>query len=243
MSGGMARDPGFDDEDRLPWLESAEEEYREGPPIGRILLAILGILALIAIAVFGYRWLAGGERPGGTGDLIPAPQGDYKIKPDEPGGMKVDGEGDQVFATSAGKSAKGAINTDAVPEAPIAGKTVKPSPTPTDAGTAKVVTAIPPRGGMLKARQPDVALPKITIGGSSALVQLGSFPNESGANAAWAQLSKRFAYLASLGKSVEKAEVNGNTVYRLRVNAGGAGAARELCGRLKIAGEACFVPN
>ena len=60
---------------------------------------------------------------------------------------------------------------------------------------------------------------------------------------AWGQASKRFTYLAPLGKSVQKAEVNGRTVYRLRVNAGSAGAATELCGKLKVAGEACFVAN
>ncbi|CAN5718467.1 hypothetical protein BH11PSE6_BH11PSE6_23330 [soil metagenome] len=35
--------------------------------------------------------------------------------------------------------------------------------------------------------------------------------------------------------------MNGNTVYRLRVNAGSANQASELCGKLKVAGEACFV--
>ena len=80
-------------------------------------------------------------------------------------------------------------------------------------------------------------------GVSTALVQLGSFASEGEANAAWTKSSKRFAYLAPLGKSVQKAEVNGRTVFRLRVNAGSVGAASELCGRLKVAGEACFVAN
>jgi cell division protein FtsN len=74
-----------------------------------------------------------------------------------------------------------------------------------------------------------------------SLVQIGSFPNEASANAAWARAAARFLYLAPLGKSVQKAEVNGNTVYRLRVNAGSANQASELCGKLKVAGEACFV--
>jgi hypothetical protein len=73
-------------------------------------------------------------------------------------------------------------------------------------------------------------------------VQLGSFPSAAEANAVWTKQSKRFSYLAALGKSVEPATVNGKTYYRLRVNAGSASAAAELCGKLKVAGEDCFIP-
>src|SRR3546814_20346947 len=76
-------------------------------------------------------------------------------------------------------------------------------------------------------------------GGSagSSLVQLGSFPTEGQAKTAWTRVSKRFAYLAPLGQSIEKATVNGNTVYRLRVNAGSADQATTVSGKLKVAGE------
>jgi hypothetical protein len=36
-------------------------------------------------------------------------------------------------------------------------------------------------------------------------------------------------------------EVNGRTVYRLRASAGSSSAARDLCGRLRIAGEDCLI--
>ena len=75
----------------------------------------------------------------------------------------------------------------------------------------------------------------------SATIQLGSFPSEAEANVAWTRLSKRFSYLAPLGKGIAKADLNGKTFYRLRVNAGSNGQARELCGKLKAAGEACFL--
>src|SRR3546814_17182363 len=78
---------------------------------------------------------------------------------------------------------------------------------------------------------------------SADLVQLGSFPTEGQAKTAWTRVSKRFAYLAPLGQSIEKATVNGNTVYRLRVNAGSADQAKSVCGKLKVAGEACFIPR
>ena len=86
---------------------------------------------------------------------------------------------------------------------------------------------------------PHAAVPGATSGG--ALVQLGAFPTEAKANQAWSGYAKRFGYLATLGKVVEPAKVGERTVYRLRVNAGGSGAAADVCGRLKIAGEDCFV--
>jgi hypothetical protein len=224
-------------EDRLPWLESATDEYEEGPGILRtILLVVLGLI-VIAAAVGGWWWYqrtAGGE---GTGALINAQEGDYKVKPDDPGGMKVEGTGDTVFAASEGATTNGSVDVGAVPETPVAGKAA-PSPTPAPAkGASRVTAAVP--APMPQAAAPAQKAPGPSAG--SAVIQLGSFPAEAAANGAWARLSKRFNYIAPLGHSVEKADVNGKTVFRLRVNAGSNGQAKELCGRLKAAGEACFL--
>lgn len=233
----------FADEDRLPWLESADDDYREGPSIGRVIaLALIGML-LIAAVVFAYRYVRANRAPTGSGELIAAPEGDYKVKPDQPGGMKVEGEGDTVFSTSEGGKSDGKIDTRAVPEAPVAGKAAGPA-AKSDPGTAKVVTNVPGTSGRLTAQAPGMAaVPTAASGGGGSLVQLGSFPSEAAANGAWGAASKRFAYVSELGKSVEKAEVAGRTVYRLRVNAGSNGNAQAICGKLKVAGEACFVPN
>ena len=229
------------DEDRLPWLETVDETYSDDGSIMRTaLIAFLGLVA-IAVIIAATYWL---NRPGettGNGALIAAQEGDYKVKPDTPGGMKVEGEGDTAFATSEGKETGNAsIDLKAVPELPIGFIPTKPAH-PADVAAGKV----PASGGKLTAPAP-IQMPAVaTTAGSSggALVQLGSFPNEAAANTAWARAAKRFAYLAPLGKSVQAAAVNGTTVYRLRVNAGSAGQASELCGKLKIAGEACFVPQ
>jgi hypothetical protein len=230
-------------EDRLPWLESADDDVREGPSPFRVVGLILLGLALIAAAIFGFYRYQQSRGATGTGELINAQEGDYKVKPDEPGGMKVDGEGDTVFATSEGGASNGKLDASKVPEAPVAGKTAAGTK-PGAPGTSKVVTAIPGPGGKLAAATPATAAPKAAAGGGGgSLVQLGSFPSEAAANSAWAATSKRFGYVASLGKSVEKADVNGKTVYRLRVNAGSAGNASGICDRLKVAGEACFIPR
>lgn len=243
-SGSGAGVSGIAEEDRLPWLESADDDFHDGPSPLRVFALILLALALVAGTVWAFTsFRSGSGGTTGSGELIEAAEGDYKVKPDQPGGMKVEGEGDTVFRTSEGAGQTGSIDTRAVPETPVNGQTAKPAPK-SGPGTAQVVAKVPESSGRLTAQAPAVDLPKASAAGAGgSIVQLGSFPNESAANSAWSMLSKRFAYVAALGKSVEKAEVAGNTVYRLRVNAGSAGNAASICGRLKVAGEACFVPN
>lgn len=229
------------DEDRLPWLETVDADYNDGPSIVRIGLLVLLGLAVIAGAIYGIYWYQHREGPGGTGELIAAVEGDYKVKPDTPGGMKVEGEGDTAFATSEGKGgSNAAIDLKAMPEAPVAGSAAG---TPKPQGKAGAAL-VPPSAGVLKVPAPGalpMAKPVATATSGGALVQLGSFPDEASANAAWARSSKRFGYLAALGKSVQAAEVKGRMVYRLRVNAGSATQANELCAKLQVAGEACFI--
>ena len=64
--------------------------------------------------------------------------------------------------------------------------------------------------------------------GGSATIQLGAFSSEAAAAKAWTNLSKRFPYLADLGKSVSPATAGGKTVYRLRASAGSAANAASL---------------
>ena len=215
------------DEDRLPWLETVEEDYDDGPSVVRIIALVVLALAIVAAAIFGYQYLKKHQGVDGNGALITAQDGDYKVRPDDPGGMKVEGEGDTAIATSNGAGMSNAsIDMKAAPEAPIAGK--KAAPAKVDGGASKVVAAIP-------------TTPAAASGG--ALVQLGSFGSETEANTNWTAMSKKFAYLAPMGKSIQAAQVGGETVYRLRVNAGGAGAATSLCAKLAAAGQACFVPR
>jgi hypothetical protein len=229
--------------DRLPWLETVQDEP-EGPSnlLRTIVLAIAGV-ALVAAAAFGiYRWQSTGST-GGDGALIAAQEGDYKIKPDDPGGLKVEGEGDSAIAASAGANGNASIDLRAVPETPIAGRRAAAGPRPVANGAASTSSAIPPVAGTLAAKKPLTApspqVPGAASGG--ALVQLGAFPSEGAANTAWSAIAKRFAYVAPLGKSVQTVTVDGRTFYRLRVNAGSADAAADVCARLKVAGESCFV--
>jgi hypothetical protein len=234
------------DEDRLPWLETVEPDEEEGPGAWRVVVAVLIGLALVAAAAFAWFRLKGPAAPsGGNGELIAAQEGDYKVKPDEPGGLKVNGEGDAAIATSAGKSGNAAIDLKAVPETPITGTRAPTQAGPAATGGTHASAAVPASGGALAAK-PPMGAPRTNVPGSGSggrLVQLGAFPTEGAANSAWSAIAKRFGYVAQLGKQVVPAAVGGRTVYRLRVDAGSTGAAADLCGRLKVAGEGCFVTS
>ncbi len=220
------------DEERLPWLETVEEDDADGPSVLRIVLLVVLALAIVAAAIFGYQYYKKHRGTDGNGALITAQEGDYKVKPDDPGGLKVEGEGDSAIATSDGAAPGNAsIDMAAAAEAPIAGRKVVAAKA--DAGASRAVAPIP---------APAVPAPAAAASGG-ALVQLGSFGSEAEANETWTAISRKYGYLAPMGKSVQAAQVNGRTVYRLRVNAGGAGAATSLCGKLSAAGQACFVPK
>jgi hypothetical protein len=234
---------GDPDHERLPWLESAEPEEAPARPIWRTVLVVLIGLLMVGAIAFALLRNRAAPTASGTGDLIAAPEGPYKTRPQEADGMRVTGDSDTAIATSEGKAGGNAsVNLNAVPEAPVQGRAAAPAASPTSSGTGRVATAVPTTTSRLEARAPAAAAPVETAAGAGgSVVQLGSFPSEGVANTAWNQLSRRFAYLAPLGKSVQAAEVKGKTVYRLRVNAGSANQASDLCGKLKLAGENCFI--
>ncbi len=130
------------DEDRLPWLETVEPDEPHGSGAGRKLLLVLVGLLVLGAAISGLYRLQVGRGADGSGELIAAQEGDYKVKPDDPGGLKVEGEGDTAIATSAGANPNGSIDLKAVPEAPISG-TRRTAPDAARAGATSASVSIP----------------------------------------------------------------------------------------------------
>lgn len=215
------------DEDRLPWLEAVEEEDEgEGPSLAKLVAFVVIGLAAIGLIVGGIFWMGDrGGNPTGEPELIKAAEGDYKVKPDEPGGMKVEGEGDTAFAASEGETPKGAIDMSAVPEAPV-------TPAQPKAAAPKEPAAAPKAAPKAAAPAPAPA----PAAGGGGTIQLGAFSSQAGANGAWKALASRFTYLSPLSHSVTPVESGGKTLYRLRASGPGAD---NLCARLRVAGEAC----
>ncbi|GAA0472806.1 hypothetical protein GCM10009096_12510 [Parasphingorhabdus litoris] len=120
----------LDDDNRLPWLESAEdyEGEDEYSPI-RVALFIGLAIALLAAIVGGIYWMQNRDAGGlsGDGTLIAAQEGDYKVRPDDPQAKQFEGEGDASFAASQGQETPGKLGTAPPVEAPIR-KTVPTAP-------------------------------------------------------------------------------------------------------------------
>ena len=239
----MADNMDLREEDRLPWLETVEPDDMDTVGLGRVIAFVVLGLAVLAAIIFGIYTLQQ-RAPSGDGQLIAAQPGAYKVKPDDAGGLKVNGEGDAAIATSAGKSGNGAIDLRGVPEAPVDGKRAAAAKTQ-DAAGRNAVAQVPESSGRLVAAKPLASSrpPVADTGSGGSLVQLGAYPSEASANAAWQRFSKRFAYVAALGNSVQPVATGGRTLYRLRVNAGSANQAADICGRLRVAGETCFVAS
>lgn len=210
-------------DDQLPWLQAVEDEQEPaGMSAGRMLGALLVVLLAVAAIGGAFFWLGQRESAGeGPPELIAAPPGPYKIKPDDPGGLDVSGESQTAFETSAGEDRDSRLDLNAVPETPVE----KPKPVP----AAPVGTGEPvPAEG---AATPNPA----SVSGST--IQLGAFQNQAQAERAWSALAARFPSLAAMTKLI----VPFSGGIRLRASAPSAGEARAACQALKAAGENCFV--
>jgi cell division septation protein DedD len=217
-------------EDRLPWLEAVEEDDpREGPSPLKLIAAVVIGLAAIAIIVGGLFWLGNRSRTDGNGEIIAAPEGDYKVRPENPGGMNVSDEGDTAYAASAGQQPEARLNPNAVPEAPVE----RPAP-----GATQRPNAAAPNAAAGQPQRPQAAPPArpAAPAANGPTIQLGAFSSSAGASRAWTALSGRFHYLAPLGHTVIPVQSGSRTLYRLR--ASGEGAA-DICRRLRMAGEDC----
>jgi len=230
--------------ERLPWLEAADQHDQGDGPSALKLIAwvIVGLVAIGGI-VGRLFWIGDRHAAGQSVQTIAASQTPYKVKPQQPGGMRVDGTGETAFAASAGAEPKGRIDLNGGPEAPVTRVAAQPRPTatavahpPQPARTAQAsVKPAAPQTAHPTARIAAVP-PKARAAPSAAGIQLGAFSSHAGADKAWKALSGRFSYLAPLSHSVESVSSGGKTLYRLR--ASGADAAG-ICGRLKVAGESC----
>lgn len=164
---------GTADEDRLPWLEPVEEERNDdGVSAARLIAGLVVALVALGLVIGGVYWLK--QRAGGPGTaagdptLIAAQPGAYKVKPTEPGGMDVKGQGDSSYATSEGADPNAKIDLAAVPEAPIgkdgkpvaAASAAAPAAQPASTKPAPVVKAAPaptPAAAPVVARPAPVA--------------------------------------------------------------------------------------
>ncbi|MDN2583777.1 SPOR domain-containing protein [Aquibium sp. ELW1220] len=96
------------------------------------------------------------------------------------------------------------------------------------------------QGTQVAAAQP---VPAVTAQSSEWVMQIASQPSPEGAQASYADLSRRFAsVLNGRGVNIVKAEIAGKgTFWRVRIPTGSRADANALCERYKAAGGSCFV--
>lgn len=204
------------DEERLPWLESADDVDFDEPAEGNSRMIGFGVLAVLLLAalVGGIYWVS--HRNAGNaaadGSLIEASKEPYKIAPKDPGGKTFEGTGDASFKVSEGEK----------PVANLAGSTA-PASAPAPAPKPSASAAAP-------------AAPTSGVG-----VQVGAFSTAASAETAWSKLVAAHDALSGLSHRVVEGKADMATVFRLQAMAGDLAAANALCAKLQAGGLKCQV--
>lgn len=221
-----------DEEERLPWLESAEyDDDVSSNDTGRLIgFALLGLLA-VGLIVGLIWWLSNpGHDPelAPDGSTIAAPDGDYKERPENPGGRTFEGTGDVAPAVGEGQTREGRLadddrggedNSDARPSIDTARSgSVDPEANSGEIGASGTAGA---SGGVA--------------------VQVGAYSTRDSAVAGWSKLQRQTDALNGFKYRVEQGTADIGTVYRLQAVAGDAAAANKLCSALKGDGVPCQV--
>lgn len=204
-----------DEEERLPWLESSDDEYADqGVDGGRIMgFAVLGVIAL-GIIVWAIWWFSHRSPDPALiadGSTIAAPATPYKEAPKDAGGKQFDGTGDSSFAVSEGQTR------------------------PAQLGSAAAV----PKPAVDLVPKPGASSPVGASGGVG--VQVAAFSSQAAAEAGWSKLAQQYSALAGMPHRVIAGKADIGTVYRLQAVASDSAAANGLCSRLKSAGLSCQV--
>ena len=216
-------------DEALPWLEAVEDEDEPPAVSARKMLAALALVLLgVAIVAGTLFWLGRQDTGSGPPQLIRAEAGPYKVRPDDPGGLDVAGDSGTAYATSAGEETDAELDLGAVPEEPIA-RARPPEPAAAEGSPAQQ----PPAQDAAPPTTPSAS----PAGPAGSVVQLGFYPSQSAANAAWETLSGRFSAVAGAGKIVVPYQGG----FRLRAAFGYSAEATRGCQLLKVAGENCFV--
>jgi hypothetical protein len=119
------------------------------------------------------------------------------------------------------------------------------TPAPVAATPVDATPAAPAPQRVASAQPVPVAAPAAadttTTAAGGYAVQLGLANSESAAETAFASYQRKYPDLEGLSSIIRKAEVNGNTIYRVRVGPMSREEASSLCSRLQGQGGQCFV--
>lgn len=227
----------LDDADRLPWLESDEDDYIENISPGRVIVAGLVALLVVAAVVGGIWWTTHRHAVGAPlpdGSVVTPSPAQYKEAPADPGGKTYQGTGDTSYVVSQGQNRQAQL---ADGEGSVAAGSAPP-PAAAAGGNANAGAAAKGGAGMTASASP--------AGGSTdsapagGVVQIGAFSSQELAEAGWSHLTIQHPMLAQQHHRVLQGQADIGTVWRLQVVTGAGGGAA-LCDRLRDEGMSCQV--
>ena len=214
------------EDDSLPWLESDEEEagggfdYMQFAGFFVVLLVLLG-------ALVGGIWLLSNNTQDpevvADGSTIEAPEGPYKVKPDDPGGKQFEGTGNVAPAVGEGQTRDGKVADSGESEDGSGGSD----------GEASAAGSSQASG--------DSSSSGSSSSGSAVGVQVGAYGSQKRAEEGWATLSRSSAALEGVRYRIVKGQADIGTVYRLQALASDRASADRLCNALKADGLPCQV--
>lgn len=201
--------------ERLPWLESDDEDEESPIDTSRIVAFAVAGLVVLGIVAGALWWTLGKpaeQRLVADGSIIEAPDEPYRMRPEDPGGMQVAGTGDTSFEVAEGRRVDAriaAIEPPASIDVEHAGEgEAEPAPAPAPVG----------------------------IG-----VQVGAYSTRTQAEAGWSTLVSRMEPLQGRSHRVVEGMTDSGRVFRLQAVAGDLADANALCSAIKAAGGDCQV--
>ena len=226
VSGGFRESAGFLTEEelslpvneRLPWLESDDEDEDLAIDTGRIVTFALGTAVVVILVAIAAWWMLGRpaeQRLLADGSTIEAPDEPYRTRPENPGGMQVAGTGDTSFAVAEGQQV--------------------------DARLARSEVPAPSIDLALEAEEEEQAAPAPTPTPSGIGVQVGAYSTHAQAQAGWSTLVARMEPLQGRNHRVVEGQTDSGRVFRLQAVAGDLADANALCSAIKAAGGDCQV--
>lgn len=230
----------------------------------RMLALAGGLLGVLAVAGLGW-WAIRSIGGGSPVPLVEADPRPFKVRPDDPGGLRVPNQSELILERPAqrGQANQQGRPTSVAPgaEAPDLGglraaATARPQPAPAPATPPTALAQAPAQPLPAPLAAPQAALPPAAPTTTQAAapaprptgrvqVQLGALPTEDAARAEWDRLSRRAPELFA-GRSPQIARLDRGEgqapLFRLRT--GGLAdpeAAAAFCEQIRARGGACAV--
>lgn len=229
---------------------------REGPPWRMI--AIGGGLAAVLFVGAAIGW---GLSGGGAGRGVPVIEADprpFKIRPDDPGGLRVPNQDELIFERSRGSSAQppgarlapepeaprlDALRAQVAQPPPVAAPAPLSAPAPQGNAASPEAPAPAPQAAPAATPEPAAARPAPAPNGR-VRVQLGALTSDEAARGEWDRLARRHPeLLGEFRPQVVRFEREGqSTLYRLRTGGfADVAAAREFCEQVRARQVPCIV--